>query len=87
MPFARSEETVERERVLAHVGVDQQRDLFMQLTEAIERRERDVDQVAHAAYVHQYLVGPLVHQPAAKLRDHAQRLFAKVGEVSTRWGE
>ena len=49
--LGRGQEAEERERVLAHVGVDEQRDLAAGLAEPVEGGERDGDAVADAADV------------------------------------
>ena len=63
----RRREPVERERVLAHVGVDAQRDLGARLAEPVERRQRHVHVVADAADVDDDAVRLLLEQPPAQV--------------------
>src|SRR6185503_9563172 len=63
------QEAEERERVLAHVRVGEQRDLGAGLADAVAGAERDRDAVADAADVDHRLLRPLAQQPAVDLRD------------------
>src|SRR5262249_27206453 len=63
-------ETVEREHVLAYVGVHTQRDGGSRLSEHVERRERPLDVVAHALHVDDRASGGLFHKSATQERDH-----------------
>ena len=64
------QEAEERERVLAHVGVGEQRDVAARVADAIEGAEGDRDAIADARHVDDDLLRLLPEQPAAKLSDH-----------------
>ena len=67
---AGGEEAEEGERVLAHVGVGEERDLVAWLAEPVEGAEGDGDAVADAAHVDDDLLRFLAEQAAPELRDH-----------------
>ena len=67
------QEAEERERVLAHVRVGEQRDLGARLAEPVEGAERDREPVADAADVDDRLLRLLAQQPAVELRDQRRR--------------
>src|SRR5260370_42182356 len=83
MFFAGGEKTVEREGVFAHVGVNQQRDVGVQIAERGEGGERDLYEVADAAYIDEDLIRALVGEKSAKLANHRRRVFSSAAGVST----
>ena len=88
MFFAGTQESVERDGVLAHLRVNQQRNVRVQIAQRIKRGKRHVHQITHAAHVHQHLVGALISERSAKLCNHPVRtrwrLWRRAGGVSTR---
>src|ERR1700722_13343240 len=71
MLFARAQKTVEGDRVLAHLRVNEQRDIGMKVAERVKRRKRNMYQVAAPAYIHQHLVRPFIAKRSAQLRNHS----------------
>src|SRR5713226_4214426 len=84
MLFARGEKAVEGEGIFAHVGVDEQGDFGVQFAEGGERGERDLHEVADAAYIDEDLIRALVGETSAKLANHRRRVFSSAVGVSTR---
>src|SRR5580692_1896876 len=88
MLFSRAQKAVEGNRVLAHLRVDQQRDVRMKIPKRVKRRKWNVHEVADSAHVHQHLVRPFVAERSAKLSNHLvatrPRLWRRAGRVSTR---
>ena len=84
MLLARRKKSVKRESVFANVRVNQQRDFSVQLTESGEGRERDGDQIAHAANVYHDLVGSFIGESAAELSDHRSPVLPLFFRPSTR---
>ena len=78
MPISRSKsscssrvaKSVERQRVLADVRVDPQRDLGAGVAEPVEGRQRHRHVVADAADVDDDAIRLLVENAAAEMRDH-----------------
>ena len=68
--FVLRQEAVERQRILAHVGVDAQPHLRAGVGQVREGGNRNGDVVAHAARFHDGLVGMLLEQHAAQQSDH-----------------
>ena len=76
MPISRSntasskvgEEAEQRQRVLAHVGVDAQRDVGAGVADGVEGRHRHGDVVAHAVHVEDHAGGRLLDQAPASAR-------------------
>jgi hypothetical protein len=68
--LGRLEETIELERVLAHVRVHVEVDLHAGIGQAVEGVERGEELVADAPGVDDDLLGRLFEEPAAKTRDH-----------------
>jgi hypothetical protein len=66
----RCRESVQLQRVLAHVRVDAERDAMARIAHRIERRQRDDDLVPHAADIDDEALEMLFDQLACELRDH-----------------
>ena len=64
------QEAVEREGVLADVRVDPEGRRALLLRQLVERRERDVDEVADAGHVQEDLVRRLRREAAGEAADH-----------------
>ena len=66
----RGRKPVERQRVLADVRVNAQRDLAARLAETVEGRERHEDVVADAGHVDDQAIRMLLEDPAAQMGNH-----------------
>ena len=68
--FVLGEKAVERQGILAHVGMDAQPDLRARLRQVREGGDRDGYVIAHAAGFDDGLVGMFLDQQAAQQSDH-----------------
>jgi len=84
MLFAGGEKSIERESVFADMGVNEQRDFRVEISERGVSGKRDSDEIAHPAYVHEHLVGPFVGKRSAELADHALKVLPPFIRLSTR---
>ena len=88
MFFARREKSVERERIFANMGVNQQSDFGVQIAKRGVGRERNQHNVADAADVNEHLIRSLVGKPPAQLANHRSQYCRLIFACQTRrgWG-
>ena len=64
--------------------VDQQSDFSVQFAKGGEGGERNLHEVADAAYIDEDLIRAFVGEASAKLANHRGRVFSSAAGVSTR---
>src|SRR5437867_1070752 len=70
MLLARGHKSIKRQRIFAHMGINQECDFGVQLAECGVGRKRHLYEVADAAHVHEHLVRSFFRKPSAKLPNH-----------------
>src|SRR5205807_7266804 len=84
MFFPRGDKSIQRQRIFAHMGVDQEGDFSMQFAERGIRREWHLHDVPHAAHVDEHLVRSFFGKPSAKLANHRSPVLPLFFRPSTR---
>ena len=75
MFFARGKKPVERQRILAYMGMDQQGNFGAKITHGGKRGKRHCNQVADSADVENDLIGSFFEQAAAKESYHRMKVL------------
>src|SRR5579862_6811394 len=83
MLLARRDEPVQRQRIFAHVRVDQERDFGVEFPECGVRRERDSYYVPDSPHVHQHLARSFFREPSAQLPNHRTTVLSLYLRLST----
>src|SRR2546430_4468688 len=75
MFFARGEKPIEGQRILSHMGMNQQGNFGVKITHGGKRGKWHGNQVAHAANIENDLIGSFFEQAAAKESDHRMKVL------------
>ena len=84
MFFARGDKSVQRQRIFADVGMNQEVHFGVQLAERGVRRQRHLHEVAHAAHVQEHLIRSFFGKAPAKLANHRSPVLPLSLRPSTR---
>src|SRR5438046_55831 len=84
MFFPRGDKSIQRQRIFAHMGVDQEGDFSMQFAERGIRRKRHLHDVPYAAHVDEHLARSFFGEPSAKLANHRSPVLPLFFRPSTR---
>src|ERR1700732_3209297 len=83
MLFARGQKPIQRQRIFAHMRVDQQRNFRMEFPERGVGREGHLHDVPNAAHIHEHLVRSLIGEVSAKLANHRSPVLPPYLRLST----
>src|SRR5437879_13252931 len=84
MFFARGDKSVQRQRIFADVGMNQEVHFGVQLAERGVRRQRHLHEVPHAAHVQEPLIRSFFGKAPAKLANHRSPVLTRSLRPSTR---
>ncbi len=83
MFFARGHKPVKRQRIFAHMGVNEKDDFGVQLAKRGVGRKRHLHEVADAAHVHEHLIRSFFREASAKLANHRSPVLPPFLRLST----
>src|SRR5215472_17752599 len=84
MLFARGYKTVKRQRIFAHVRVNQQCDFRVQFAKRGVSRKRNLYEVANTTHINKHLVRSFFGEAPAQLPNHGTSVLPPFLRLSTR---
>src|SRR2546430_11015819 len=82
MLFARGYEAKERQRIFAHMGMNQKGNFGVQFSQRRVSRKRHLHEITDAAHVHEHLVRSFFGEPSAQLDRKSTRLNSSHSQIS-----
>src|SRR5438034_11281024 len=84
MLFARGYEAKGRQRIFAHMGMDQKGNFGVHFAHRAVSRKRHLHEITDAAHVHEHLVRSFFGEPSAQLANHRSPVLPPFLRLSTR---